>query len=209
MICALTPGVSPDILGDSVRDEVAKALGDVPRHMFLPEHKRMTAYMDRAVSLGSGRRCPQPSVVARMLNACQGLDGRVLVVAAGTGYVAACAAETASEVVAVETNQDLVSRAAIALGHVRGGQRIVLRESLPPLAALEAAPFDAILICAALERSPRRLLGALTEGGVLVAPITNERTKLYAFQHIARGHLRRDLGLIDVEPLPAVDPSEC
>lgn len=206
----LTPGVSRDQLGDTVRGPVADAIERVPRHAFLPEERRMTAYLDRSVPLGHGRRCPRPSVVARMLDPVASAS-RVLVVGAGTGYVAACAAALGAEVIAVETEPELLDRAARSLGALRGGGDVKLRQAMPPQAALEAAPYDAIVICGAIERTPRRMLAALNEDGVVVVPIRQNggAPTLMSYQAGKRGHLRRDLGTVEIEALPQPTADAC
>ena len=201
MTARLTPGVSREQFGPDVRGSVADAIERVPRHLFVPEERRMTSYLDASVPLGAGRRCPRPSLVARLLDAIGTGRGRVLVVGTGTGYVAACAAELAG---------DLLAQAAIALGSMRPKARVSLRQSLPSAAAFEEAPFDAILVCAATENTPRRLLATLPPDGTLVVPVRQEeRCRLFSFHAAPRGHLRKSLGDVEVENLPAVLASAC
>lgn len=210
MLPRLTPGVSVEVLGEGVGARAARALGNVPRHLFVPEERQMTAYMDRSVPLGFGRRCPRPSLVARMLDGCGDLGARVLVVGSGTGYVAACAGELADHVLGVESQIELLAESATLLGRLRTGERYRVANALPAQKALEAEPFNSILVCGALERTPRRLLAALAPDGVVIAPIRNDgATTLYAFRRVARGHLRRDLGDADVELLPSTDAEGC
>lgn len=210
MTARLTPGVSREQFGPDVRGSVADAIERVPRHLFVPEERRMTSYLDASVPLGAGRRCPRPSLVARLLDAIGTGRGRVLVVGAGTGYVAACAAELAGDVVAVESDGDLLAQAAIALGSIRPKARVSLRQSLPSTATFEEAPFDAILVCAATEHTPRRLLATLPPDGTLVVPVRQEeRCRLFSFHAAPRGHLRKSLGDVEVENLPAVLAAAC
>ena len=51
-----------------IRDpEVLKAVGQVPRHLFVPESVRHRAYEDSALPIGAGQTISQPWVQARYL----------------------------------------------------------------------------------------------------------------------------------------------
>ena len=160
----------------------------------------MVAYLDRDLPIGRGRRCPRPSTVSRLLSAAGKGTGRWLIVGAGTGYVAACAAAMGGTVVAVEPDPTLAGECAYALGHVGGGDRIELRQAIP--AAAGDSDYEAIVVCGSFEKSPRTLLKRLADDGVLVFPLrTQGDVRLFAYRNVPRGHLRRDLGDILVEPL--------
>ena len=200
MTRTLTLGVGSDLLGEDLSASVIEALAATPRHHFVPTFRQMVAYLDRDLAIGRGRRCPRPSTVARMLSATGKGTGRWLVVGAGTGYAAACAAAMGGHVVAVEPDPTLAGECAFALGHVTGGDRIVMRQAVP--AQSGDTPYDAIVVCGSLERSPRALLKRLSEDGVLVFPLRSQGdVRLFAYRDVPRGHLRRDLGEIAVEPL--------
>lgn len=201
MMPPLTPGVGRELLAPDSPPSVVDALAVTPRHHFVPDLRRMVSYLDRDLPIGKGRRCPRPSTVARLLSVPESRSARWMVVGAGTGYVAACAASLASTVVAVEADPTLAGECAFALGHGPHPERVVLRQALPHPAAEEL--FDAIIVCGSLERSPRELLKMLTPDGVLVFPLrARGEVKLFAYQNVPRGHLRRDLGEISIEALP-------
>ncbi len=201
MMPPLTPGVGRELLAPDSPPSVVDALAATPRHHFVPDVRRMVSYLDRDLPVGKGRRCPRPSSVARFLSVPEPSAKRWMVVGAGTGYVAACAANLAETVIAVESDPTLAGECAFALGHVPLRDRIVLRQGLPHRTTEEL--FDAILVCGSLERSPRELLKMLTPEGVLVFPLrARGESKLFAYQNVPRGHLRRDLGPIDIEALP-------
>lgn len=196
----LTPGIGSELLDVNAPASVVVALAAVPRHYFVPPQRQMVAYLDQDLPIGRGRRCPRPSTVAQLLSAIDARGGRWLVVGAGTGYIAACAASMSDEVVAVESDPTLAGECAFALGRLAFGDRVELRQSVP---ATTESKYDAIVVCGSLERSPRALLKVLAKGGTLVAPLrTNSETRLLTYGDAPRGHLRRDLGEIAVEPLP-------
>ena len=203
----LTPGVGRDLLDEDSPASVVEALAQVPRHLFVPDVRRMVSYLDRDLPIGRARRCPRPSTVARMLSAPNSTTGRWLIIGAGTGYVAACAAALGSEVIAVEADPTLAGECAFALGNAPNRDRVTLKQSLPYTQTDEL--FDAIVVCGSLDRSPRELLKQLAERGVLVFPLRQQgETKLFAYQNVPRGHLRRDLGEISIEALP-LENLEC
>jgi protein-L-isoaspartate(D-aspartate) O-methyltransferase len=53
---------------------VLRAMGRVPRHLFLPEGKRALAYTDGPVPIGHGQTLSQPYMVA-LMSQCLALQG--------------------------------------------------------------------------------------------------------------------------------------
>ncbi|MEK7837460.1 MAG: protein-L-isoaspartate O-methyltransferase, partial [candidate division NC10 bacterium] len=71
-----------------VRDlSVLRAIGEVPRHVFVPPAMLRQAYQDTSLPIGNGQTISQPSTQARALEALK-LTGRekVLEVGTGSGY---------------------------------------------------------------------------------------------------------------------------
>jgi protein-L-isoaspartate(D-aspartate) O-methyltransferase len=139
---------------------VLAAMGRVRRENFLPSHTRPLAYVDRAVAIGSGRFLPAPAVLGQLLTQMMPQRGqKVLVVGAGSGYSAAVLGEMGLEVVAIESDADLV-QAAAAHG---------ISAILAPLEAgyPSAAPYDQILIDGAVETIPHQIVEQLADGGRL------------------------------------------
>ena len=107
-------------------------------------------------------------VMARMF---QGLelerDDRTLIVAAGTGYAAAVAAELCGSVVALESDPWFVSATEANMA----GLGLKGRAVLGPLGGGEpsGAPYSAVMICGAVETDMSLLLRQLMPGGRLVA----------------------------------------
>lgn len=68
---------------------VLDRMGAVPREDFVPEGARATAYIDRAIPLGNGRRLAAPLYYGMLLaEAKPRADDRALVVESGAGYLA-------------------------------------------------------------------------------------------------------------------------
>src|SRR5438093_13457126 len=79
--------VAGQLRGRGVRDErVLKAMGEVPRELFVPGWRRSQAYADEALPIEAGQTISQPYIVARMTELLDARPGdRVLQRAAGSG----------------------------------------------------------------------------------------------------------------------------
>ena len=158
-----------------IRDErVLQAMGEVPRHEYVPPEHRRIAYEDHPGSIGQGQTISQPYMVAAMTEALE-LRGteRVLEVGTGSGYQAAILARLAARVYTIEREPVLFQSAVERLDRlgVTNDSAVVLlhgdgSEGYPP-----AAPYDGILVAAAAPRVPDCFLEQLVEGGRLVIPV--------------------------------------
>ena len=151
-------------------ERVLRAMGRVPRGLFVPEGLQQHAYEDGALPIGHGQTISQPFIVATICVLLE-LDGseRVLDVGTGSGYQAAVLAELAAEVVTIERVPELAesARAALAEG---GYDRVDVRIGDGSLGVPDRAPFAAIAVAAAAPTVPRALYAQLEEGGKLVVP---------------------------------------
>jgi protein-L-isoaspartate O-methyltransferase len=82
---------------------VMKAMGEVPRHEFVPADERASAYLDLPLPIGHGQTISQPYIVALMTDlVAVPPGGAVLEVGAGSGYQAAVLSKLARTVHAIE-----------------------------------------------------------------------------------------------------------
>lgn len=154
---------------------VLDALRKVPRHLYAPDATLTDAYGDWPLPIGSGQTISQPSLVAVMTEAL-GVEPRhkVLEIGTGSGYQAAVLSLLARDVYTIEILPELgeVARARLSrLGHRNVHVRIGDGYAGWP----EHAPFDRIIVTAAPPELPKALTDQLADGGVLVAPIGDER----------------------------------
>ena len=167
-----------------IRDlRLLRALERAPRALFMPQRYADVAARDIALPIGGGQTSPPPSVVAAMIEALAPPPrGRVLEVGAGSGYATALLAQLSGEVVSLERRRTLALEAAARLSAF--GVENARVEWVDAL-VYDPGPtrFDAILVHAAVESPPTRLLGLLNEGGALVAVVADERA---ANQRIVR-----------------------
>ncbi len=164
--------VSNQLLSRGIADErVLAAMGKVPRHLFVPEAQRDSAYGDHPMSVGWGQTISQPYIVAYMTEALElrGED-KVLEIGTGSGYQTAVLAEIAAKVFTVERIEHLLAGARAVLEGL-GCRNIRYRFADGTTGWAEEAPFDAIMVTAAGPGIPPPLLEQLTDGGRLVMPL--------------------------------------
>ena len=151
--------------------KVLSAMQTVPRHCFVPQDLVPAAYADRPLPIGEGQTISQPYVVALMTEILQLEKGqRVLEIGTGSGYQAAVLAQITTHVYSIEIKQKLYEKAAKTLKTL-GYNTIQLRHGDGYFGWPEAAPFDAIMITAAVDHIPPPLLKQLKEGGRLALPL--------------------------------------
>jgi protein-L-isoaspartate(D-aspartate) O-methyltransferase len=180
--------VSRQIEARGVRDTaVLRAMRKVPRHSFVPEAPPSLAYADTPLPIGLGQTISQPYIVAFMAEAADISPGdRVLEIGTGSGYGAAVLAELASEVYTVEIVPELAERARGILGHL-GFDNVEVRTGNGWSGWPEQAPFDAIVVTAAPDEVPARLVEQLSVGGNLVVPVGEFYQTLKVLRKTPRG----------------------
>jgi protein-L-isoaspartate(D-aspartate) O-methyltransferase len=152
---------------------VLKAMQTVPRHRFVPDNLLSVAYADRPLPIGEGQTISQPYVVALMTEILDlRPDQRVLEIGTGSGYQAAVLGEVVDHVYTIEIKQKLYYRASKIL-KLLAYDKVVTRHSDGYFGWPEQAPFDAIMITAAIDHIPPPLLKQLKDGGRLALPLGN------------------------------------
>lgn len=156
---------------DVIDPALVAALRDIPREPFLPEALKASAYVDRALPMGSGRALNPVLTTARLIADVRVSAGQsVLLVGGGTGYAAAILARMGIRVTSVESDTDLLSLAREALAET---SELILIEG--PLAdgAPNGAPYDALIIDGAVESLPVSLLAQLKSGARIACGLTD------------------------------------
>ena len=163
--------VERDLSGRGIKDErVLAAMNAIPRHLFVPEPSRASAYDDRALPIGEGQTISQPYIVAFMSELLELKGGeRVLEIGTGSGYQTAVLARLAAHVFSIEIIPALGARARELLERL-GFANIEIKIGDGFFGWEEKAPFDAILLTAASPRVPEPLWRQLREGGRLILP---------------------------------------
>jgi len=164
--------IERQIAARGVRDpRVLEALGDVPRHLFVPDDQRLHAYEDRALPIASGQTISQPYMVAIMTELL-GAEAhhRVLEIGTGSGYQTVVLSRLSKQVITIERHPELARMAGRVFEQL-GLTNVDIRvgdgtEGLP-----EEAPFDRILVTAGAPSIPESLKAQLADTGRLVLPV--------------------------------------
>jgi len=151
-------------------ERVLTAIGEVPRHIFVPPGIRARAYEDRALPIHEKQTISQPFTVAYMTELLK-LDKpkKVLEVGTGSGYQAAILAAMGMRVFSVERHKRLLDTAREVLDEL--GYAVNLRKQDGSAGWSTHAPFDRIIVTAASPSIPDPLKQQLTTGGIMVIPV--------------------------------------
>ena len=186
-----------------IRDPgVLQAVGEIPRHLFVPEGVRHRAYEDSALPIASGQTISQPYVQARSLEVAE-LTGqeKVLEIGTGSGYQTALLGALASMVFSVERVEGLARTARTAL-ELAGIRNATIMVGDGTLGWKPYAPYDAIIVSAASPDAPQPLLDQLAPGGRLVIPLGDrEYQTLTLFRRQGDSFTRTALGDVRFVPL--------
>jgi protein-L-isoaspartate(D-aspartate) O-methyltransferase len=150
---------------------VLEALERTPRDIFVDEPFLHAAYDNSALPIPCGQTISQPYIVALSTSA---LDlepqHRVLEIGTGSGYQAAVLSRLCRRVYSVERHRplQLVAEQRFKLLRI---ENISTRLGDGFKGWPEQAPFDRILLTAAVAEVPSVLFEQLKPGGILVAPI--------------------------------------
>lgn len=152
-------------------DRILHAFASLPRERFIPARarsKRNLAYIDEDLSIGGGRYLVEPVVLARLIQeAGVTHDDTVLVIGPGTGYSAAVLEYLASQVMAVESDEELLNEARANFAHL-GLYDIVTFHGDLTGGWHEYAPYDVILLNGAVSDIPEGIVQQLSPHGRLV-----------------------------------------
>jgi protein-L-isoaspartate(D-aspartate) O-methyltransferase len=153
---------------------VLAAMREVPRHLFVAPEAIERAYEDSALPIAADQTISQPYMVALMTEVADLKGGeRVLEIGTGSGYQTAILARLAASVYSIEYIEQLHRRASEILGSL-GITNCYLRCGDGSEGWPEAAPFEVIIVTAAMPGIARPLLRQLATGGRLVAPIGDQ-----------------------------------
>lgn len=158
-----------------ISDIILKAIRNTPRHEFVPKKLVKHAYKDRPLPIGFGQTISQPFIVALMTELLNLNDKSVVLeIGTGSGYQAAILAEMGANVYSVEIIPELAERASKVLNTLY--PEIKLRVGDGYFGWKEHAPFDGIVVTAAVDHIPKSLTHQLKAGGKIVIPIGSPYT---------------------------------
>jgi len=186
--------IERDLKLRGIRDtKVLEAMNKVERHQFVGSSLEKYAYDDRPLPIGYGQTISQPYVVAFMSEALA-LDGedRVLEIGTGSGYQAAILAEIVKEVYTIEILQALAEVAKKRLSDL-GYENVHVKHGDGYKGWLEHAPYDKIIVTAAPDKVPEKLIEQLAIGGRMVLPLGSWYQTLYLITKTESGIIQDKL----------------
>lgn len=183
------------------------ALEKTPRTYFAPDHLEGLAMDDIPLPLAHAQTMTKPSVIGRVLSVlAPQTDDNILEIGSGSGFQAAAIASLARKVVTVERWRDLAADVRGRVGRARLFH-VFAHAGDGFEGWSDDAPYDRIVVNAAVEDIPLPLLDQLKAGGVLIAPVGDAQTqRLIRY----RNGEREDLGPVKFQPLergPGEDPA--
>ena len=155
-------------------ERILNCFEKVKREDFLPEIFKKLAYEDIALPITNDQTMSQPSTIALALSLLKLKENhKVLEIGSGCGYVLALMSDIVGEkgkVYGVEIVKELAEKSIQNIAEYNQHNNIIVYNRNGKVKA-EEAPFNRILISAALEEVPREVLEQLDDNGLLVAPI--------------------------------------
>jgi protein-L-isoaspartate(D-aspartate) O-methyltransferase len=151
------------------------AIERVPREAFVPAAFKDQAWENVALPIGHAQTISQPLVVALMTQALEvGDRHKVLEIGTGSGYQTAVLAKLCRRVFTMERHRGLLKEAEKRFAELKL-HNVTTRFGDGTKGWPEQAPFDRIIVTAAAPELPAILRDSLAEGGILVAPVGEER----------------------------------
>ncbi len=155
-------------------EAVLKAIGAIPRHLFMDSGFLDHAYQDKAFPIAADQTISQPYTVAFQTELLQVNKGdKVLEIGTGSGYQAAVLCELGAKVYSIERQQELFKKTSKFLPKLGyRAKKLIFGDGYKGLE--EEAPFDSIIVTAGAPFIPKPLLAQLKIDGRLVIPVGDD-----------------------------------
>ncbi len=158
---------------------VLDAMLEIKRHEFVPHNLQRLAYSDRPLPIGYDQTISQPYIVAYMT---QNLDVKnhhnVLEIGTGSGYQAAVLSNIVDHVYTIEIIKPLAVKAKEVF-EKNNYDNITVKIGNGYIGWEEKAPFDRIIVTAAPEKIPEKLVDQLKNGGKMIIPFGKTSSSQY------------------------------
>ena len=155
-------------------DKVLKAIGKIPRHLFMDSGFIDHAYVDKAFPIAADQTISQPYTVAFQSELLQIQPGhKVLEIGTGSGYQTAVLLELGAKVFSIERQQELFKKTSKFLPKIGyRAKKLIFGDGYKGLP--EEAPFDSVIVTAGAPFVPKPLMSQIKIGGRLVIPVGDD-----------------------------------
>ena len=173
-------------------NRVLSAIERTPRELFVDEPLAYRAWDNSALPIACGQTISQPYIVAYVTQELRlEPNMRVLEIGTGSGYQAAVLSPLCRKVYTVERHRPLLKQAEARFKALKL-DNIVTKHGDGFKGWPEQAPFDRILLSAAVAEPPEILIKQLKPGGMLIAPVGSvPKTDETSFPESFSQHLTR------------------
>lgn len=177
--------------------EVLAAFRTCPRHIFCHPQHAHEGYEDRARPISCDQVISQPSLVAMMTGLLEVKKGdKVLEIGTGSGYQAGILASMGVNVYTIEIFEQLYNEATPKLNQLYPTQ-VRCERGDGFKGWTDAAPFDAIVVTAGIDKVPQAFVDQIKMGGNIAIPIEvggNQRGHiLINYKKTPQGLTRREI----------------
>ncbi|MDC3170224.1 protein-L-isoaspartate(D-aspartate) O-methyltransferase [Paracoccaceae bacterium] len=160
--------------------EILKSIETIDRSSFISKSFLNRSMEDIPLPIECGQTISQPSLVAFMIQQLEiPYRSKVLEIGTGSGYQTAILSRLSSRVYSIERYKKLVDLAKIRLANLNISNVIILLMDGFFGYSLQA-PFDRIILTAAVEEIPNLLIKQLKIGGIMIIPVglSNQKQSL-------------------------------
>ena len=163
------------LIKKGIKDKgVLKAIGKIPRHLFMDSGFIDHAYQDKAFPIAADQTISQPYTVAFQSELLQVQPGdTILEIGTGSGYQTAVLLELGAKVFSIERQQELFKKTSKFLPKIGyRAKKLIFGDGYKGLP--DEAPFQSIIVTAGAPFVPNPLLSQLAIGGRLVIPVGDD-----------------------------------
>ena len=160
--------------------EILNSIETIDRSCFVSKSFTNRSLEDIALPIECGQTISQPSLVAFMTQQLEiPYRSKVLEIGTGSGYQTAILARLSSRVYSIERYKTLVEIAKTRLANLNISNVIILLQD-GFFGYSPQAPFDRIILTAAVEEIPTLVINQLKVGGIMIVPVgmSNQKQSL-------------------------------
>ncbi len=184
-------------------EDVLSVMRNIPRHLFMDEAMASRAYEDTALPIGHGQTISQPYIVAKMTEAVlqMGTPSKVLEIGTGSGYQTAVLSQLVDQVYSIERISHLWTQARQRLAALKI-YNVQIRLGDGYAGWEKHAPYDVIIVTAAPELVPEKLVKQLNVGGRLIIPVGKSmQQRLTIITREEQGSSQQELEWVSFVPM--------